>query len=133
MKKLLTLMAAALAVLAPVFAQSGNTELKAARKEASEARKMAKAAERALKKDGYKSFELGSVSFNLEKYFLKVNAGCGTIIGTSGACITENLAKVTALANAANDVNVVNIKMKNEEWRKDKCFIVVVTSLYVLC
>lgn len=103
MKKLLTLMAAALAVLAPVFAQSGNTELKAARKEASEARKMAKAAERALKKDGYKSFELGSVSFNLEKYFLKVNAGCGTIIGTSGACITENLAKVTALANAANE------------------------------
>lgn len=107
MKKLLILMAAALVVLAPTFAQTNNEDLKAARKEAADARKMAKAAERLLKRDGYKSFELGSVSWNLEKYFVKVNAGCGTIVGASAPCVSENLAKVTALANAANEYAII--------------------------
>ena len=107
MKKILILMAAALVVLAPTFAQTNNEDLKVARKEAAEARKMAKAAERSLKRDGYKPFELGSVSGNLEKYFLKVNAGCGTIVGTSAPCVSENLAKVTALANAANEYAII--------------------------
>ena len=107
MKKLLILMAAALVVLAPTFAQTNNEALKAARKEAADALKMAKAAERFLKRDGYKSFELGSVSGDLEKYFLKVNAGSGTIVGTSAPCVSENLAKVTALANAANEYAII--------------------------
>ena len=86
MKKLITLWAAALVVLAPLCAKSAN-----------DARKQAKAAERTLKKDGFKPYELGAVTTNLEKYFKKVDAGCTPILGTSGPCITENLAKVTAL------------------------------------
>ena len=92
MKKLITIWAAALVVLAPLCAKS-----------AKEARKQAKAAERTLKKDGFKPYELGSVTVNLENYFQKVDAGCTPILGTSGPCITENLAKMTALANAANE------------------------------
>lgn len=92
MKKLITIWAAALVVLAPLCAKS-----------AKEAHKQAKAAERTLKKDGFKPYELGSVTVNLENYFQKVDAGCTPILGTSGPCITENLAKMTALANAANE------------------------------
>ncbi len=96
MKKLITLWAAALVVLAPLCAKSAN-----------DARKQAKAAERTLKKDGFKPYELGAVTTNLEKYFQKVDAGCTPILGTSGPCITENLAKMTALANAANEYAIM--------------------------
>ena len=96
MKKILTIWAAALVVLAPLCAKS-----------AKDAHKQAKAAERALKKDGFKPYELGSVTVNLERYFQKVDSGCTPILGISGPCITENLAKVTALANAANEYAVL--------------------------
>ena len=56
MKKILTIWAAVLVVLAPLYANS-----------AKEAHKQAKAAERTLKKDGFKAYELGSVTTNLEK------------------------------------------------------------------
>lgn len=92
MKKILTLWAAALVVLAPLCAKS-----------AKDVRRQAKAAERTLKKEGFKPYDLGSVSANLETYFQKVDDGCTPILGTSGPCITENLAKMTALTNAANE------------------------------
>ena len=38
----------------------------------------------------------------LEKYFLKVNAGCAQVIGVAENCMSTNLAQVTALSNAAN-------------------------------
>ena len=34
-------------------------------------------------------------------------AGCGKIVGTSAPCVSENLAKVTALANAANEYAII--------------------------
>ena len=60
MKKIITIWAAALVVLAPLCAKSAN-----------DARKQVKAAERTLKKDGFKPYELGAVTTNLEKYFQK--------------------------------------------------------------
>ena len=96
MKKMITVLAAALVVLAPMFAQTNKEDIK-------RAHKAAKAAEKTLKKEGYKPFELGPAVTNLENYFLKVNAGCTTIVGTSGPSVSSNLGKVTALANAANE------------------------------
>ena len=96
MKRILAILAAALVVLAPLSAKTDKT-----------VRKEAKAAERTLKRDGYKPCELGNVTTNLEKYFTKVNAGCPRIVGTSGPCISENLAHVTALANAANEYAIL--------------------------
>lgn len=103
MKKIITLWAAALVVLAPSFAKGDNEDIKAARREAKQARKEAVAAGKVLGKDGFRCYDPGTPSYPLERYFLKVNAGCTGIIGTSGPCVTENLAKVTALANAANE------------------------------
>lgn len=105
MKKLTTLLATALMLLAPCWGNDSNN--KPSRKEVQEAVKQAKAAEKNLRKQGFKSFELGSVSANLERYFLKTGSGCPSIVGTSNACISENLAKLTALANAANEYAVL--------------------------
>ncbi len=105
MKKLTTLLAAALMLLAPCWGNDSNN--KPSRKEVQEAVKQAKAAEKNLRKQGFKSFELGSVSANLERYFLKTGSGCPSIVGTSNSCISENLAKLTALANAANEYAVL--------------------------
>ena len=103
MKRIITLWAAALVVLAPSFARGDNEDIRAARHEARQAQKEAAAAGKVLRKDGFRCYDPGTPSYPLERYFLKVNAGCTGIIGTSGPCVTENLAKVTALANAANE------------------------------
>ena len=94
MKKTLTLMAICLLMVLPTQAQTRRDE-RAARKEAAAAAKQ-------LKRDGYRSLELGNMETRLEKYFLKVQAGCSQVIGTADDCLSTNLAQVTALANAAN-------------------------------
>lgn len=93
MKKVLTIMIAALVALAPAFGQN-RSDLKSAKKEAASAAKM-------LKREGFKPVELGDVKTRLEKYFLKVNAGCAQVIGVADNCLSTNLAQVTALSNAA--------------------------------
>jgi hypothetical protein len=92
--KKLAMIAAALVAFAPVFGQN-KSDIKAARKGAS-------AAAKNLKRDGFKAMELGNIQTHLEKYFLKVNAGCAQIVGVAENCVSTNLAQVTALANAAN-------------------------------
>lgn len=94
MKQLAMLMMAALMVAAPMYGQTKN-ELNAAHKEAV-------AASKELRRAGFKPVELGNVQTRLEKYFLKVNAGCAQVIGVADNCMSTNLAQVTALANAAN-------------------------------
>lgn len=93
MKKALTMMIAALLALAPVFGQN-RADLKSAKKDAASAAKM-------LKREGFKPVELGDIKSRLEKYFLKVNAGCAQVIGVADNCMSTNLAQVTALSNAA--------------------------------
>ncbi len=107
MKKFLTFWVVALVVLTPIFAQSDNGKRKDDRKAVRAARKEARATERALKRDGFRAYELGAATSSLEKYYLKANAGCTRIVGTSGPCISENLAKITALANAANEYAIL--------------------------
>ena len=94
MKQLAMLMMAALMVAAPMYGQTKN-ELNAAHKEAV-------AASKELRRAGFKPVELGNVQTRLEKYFLKVNAGCAQVIGVAENCMSTNLAQVTALTNAAN-------------------------------
>ena len=93
MKKALTMMIAALLALAPVFGQN-RADLKSAKKDAVSAAKM-------LKREGFKPVELGDIKTRLEKYFIKVNAGCTQVIGVADNCMSTNLAQVTALSNAA--------------------------------
>lgn len=93
-KKLALIMIAALTALVPLDGQS-KKELKDVRKEAASAAKT-------LKRAGFKPIELGDIQTRLEKYFLKVNAGCAQVIGVADNCMSSNLAQVTALANAAN-------------------------------
>ena len=100
MKKILIIMAAALVALAPMSAQT--------RKDSRNARNDAASAARALKKEGYKTLEAGNVETRFEKYFLKVNAGCREVVGTSEGCISLNLAKITALSNAANEYAITS-------------------------
>lgn len=104
--KLITLAAAALVALAPLYGQDGN-QAKAQRREARAARKEAKAAARQLRRDGYRTVELGAVNGRLEQYFLKTGAGCPQVVGTADGCVSLNLAKLTALANAANEYAVL--------------------------
>lgn len=94
MKKLAMILMATLIAFAPVYGQT-RSDINTARKEAS-------AAAKALKRDGFKAIELGDIKTRLEKYFLKVNAGCAQVIGVAENCMSTNLAQVTALANAAN-------------------------------
>ena len=93
MKKALTMMIAALLALALVFGQN-RADLKSAKKDAVSAAKM-------LKREGFKPVELGDIKTRLEKYFIKVNAGCAQVIGVADNCMSTNLAQVTALSNAA--------------------------------
>jgi len=94
MKKIVLIASLMLTVGMPALGQTRN-ELKAARKEA-------KAAAKTLKREGFKPIELGDAQTRLEKYFLKVNAGCAQVIGVAENCMSTNLAQVTALSNAAN-------------------------------
>ena len=94
MKKIALIASMMLMAAMPALCQT-KSELKAARKEA-------KAAAKLLKRDGFKPLELGDVQTRLEKYFLKVNAGCAQVIGVAENCMSTNLAQVTALSNAAN-------------------------------
>jgi len=94
MKKIALIATMMLMAGMPVFGQTKG-ELNAARKEAKAAAKM-------LKRDGFKPIELGDAQTRLEKYFLKVNAGCAQVIGVAENCMSTNLAQVTALSNAAN-------------------------------
>lgn len=94
MKKIALIASMMLMAAMPAIGQT-KSELKAARKEA-------KAAAKLLKRDGFKPLELGDVQTRLEKYFLKVNAGCAQVIGVAENCMSTNLAQVTALSNAAN-------------------------------
>ena len=94
MKKIALIASMMLMAAMPAIGQT-KSELKAARKEA-------KAAAKLLKRDGFKPLELGDVQTRLEKYFLKVNAGCAQVIGVAENCMGTNLAQVTALSNAAN-------------------------------
>lgn len=94
MKKIAMILMATLIAFAPVYGQT--------RRDINTARKEASAAARALKREGFKAIELGNIKTRLEKYFLKVNAGCAQVIGVADNCMSTNLAQVTALANAAN-------------------------------
>lgn len=94
MKKIALIASMMLMAAMPALGQT-KSELKAARKEA-------KAAAKLLKRDGFKPIELGDAQTRLEKYFLKVNAGCAQVIGVAENCMSTNLAQVTALSNAAN-------------------------------
>lgn len=104
--KLISIAAAVLVALAPLNGQDRNG-LKAQRQEARAARKEAKAADKQLRRDGYRTVELGSATSRLEQYFLKTGTGCRQVVGTADGCISLNLAKLTALANAANEYAVL--------------------------
>lgn len=95
MKKILILMAAALVALAPLAARPKDSSR--------DAKKNAAAAAKLLRREGFKTLELGNPESSLEKYFLKVNEGCRQIVGTAEDCVSLNLAKITALTNAANE------------------------------
>ena len=94
MKKLAMIVTAALVAFAPMYGQT--------RKDINTARKEAAAAAKDLRREGFKAIELGNIQTRLEKYFLKVNAGCAQIIGVAENCMSTNLAQVIALSNAAN-------------------------------
>ena len=98
MKKILVLMAAALVALSPMSAQT--------KRDARNARNDAASAAKSLKREGFKTLELGNVESQFERYFLKVNAGCRQIVGTAENCVSVNLAKITALSNAANEYSI---------------------------
>lgn len=106
MKTFLSLTAAVLVALAPVCAPAWGAE-STSKNEARRARKEARAAEKQLRRDGYRTVELGSISSRLEGYFLKTASGCRQVVGTADGCISLNLAKLTALANAANEYAVL--------------------------
>ena len=106
MKKAFAILAAALVALAVAHAESAE-DAKASAKMVNEARREARAAVKLLRKEGFRSYELGNPETGLQGYFLKAAGGCAKITGTSGPCISENLAKLTALANAANEYAVL--------------------------
>lgn len=95
MKRFIIFAAALLVAVAPLGAQSKN-ELKSAKSEAASAAK-------SINKEGFKMIELGDLQVRLEQFFLKVNSGCTQIVGMAENCVSANLAKVTALNNAANE------------------------------
>ena len=93
MNRFLMIAVALLLAAAPLCGQSRSDE-RAARKEAA-------AAAKTLRREGFKPMELGDIRTRLEKYFLKVGAGCAQVIGVAENCMSTNLAQVTALSNAA--------------------------------
>jgi len=106
MKRIITLAVAVLVALAPACAQPLSAE-NISKKDAKAARREARAAERQLRRDGYRTVELGSLSSRLEGYFLKTSSGCRQVVGTADGCISLNLAKLTALANASNEYAIL--------------------------
>lgn len=108
MKRLIIILAAALAVLSPAPAQTTGNDVKATQKTAKEASRKARSAEKSLRREGYRSYDIGTANASLQQYFQKVESGCTSIVGTSGPCITENLAKLTSLANAANEYAILH-------------------------
>jgi len=95
MKKILILAAALLVAAAPLGARSESAS-KSMKKEV-------KATARQIEADGFRMLELGDLRSRLQSYFEKVGEGCTQIVGTAEGCISTNLAKVTAINNAANE------------------------------
>ena len=93
MKKLIIIAAALLVAVSPLGAQT-KRELRNAKSDAS-------AAARTIRKEKFKMVELGDIETRLEQFFVKVNTGCTQIVGIADGCISANLAKMTALNNAA--------------------------------
>ena len=106
MRRIISLVAAVLVALAPAGAQATGVPT-VGKKEARVARREAKAAAKQLRRDGYRTVELGSVPSRLEGYFLKTASGCRQVVGTADECMSLNLAKLTALTNAANEYAVL--------------------------
>lgn len=95
MKKIIIFTTALLIAAVSLSAQTKG-ELKSIKYEAS-------AAARSIRKEKFKMVELGNIKDRLEQYFLKVNSGCQQVVGLSEGCVTANLAKISAINNAAND------------------------------
>lgn len=96
MKKLLIIALMALtAVSAPLSARES--------KEVKNAAKAAKETAKALRKDGFKPLEYGDGTAQLAGYFARTGDGCQGFVGTADACISVNLAKMTAQTNVANE------------------------------
>lgn len=96
MKKFFILFAAALlAAVTPIQAQS-KSEVNSIRKEAQKTSKK-------LTKEGFHLLEVGQLEERMTDYMLKVHDGCTQLVGTAEGCKSINLAKLTALNNAANE------------------------------
>lgn len=95
MKKIIIFTTALLIAAVSLSAQTKG-ELKSIKYEAS-------AAARSIRKEKFKMVELGNIKDRLEQYFLKVNSGCQQVVGLSEGCVTANLAKISAINNAANE------------------------------
>ena len=95
MKRTALLMMAVMLVASGFAGAQTRKDIRDARKEAADAARM-------LKREGYAPIELGKMEPKLEKFFLKVYAGCPQVVGVADNCMNTNLAQVTAMANAAN-------------------------------
>lgn len=107
MRYILSIAAAMLVVMAPARGLGDTDDNKVPAKEIRSASRQARSAEKQLRKEGYRYADIGSATADLEHFFLKVASGCPRIVGGSGWCLSENLAKLTALANAANEYAVL--------------------------
>lgn len=85
-----------------LVAATASTEAQT-RRELRSAKSEAVSAAKTLKREKFKMVELGDLQSRLEQYFLKVNSGCTQIVGIADKCISQNLAKMTAINNAANE------------------------------
>lgn len=96
MKRMITMLAAAVVLVCnPVLAQT--------KKEIRQAKKVAKTEAKTLEKEGYKLTEIGDLTAKLQDYILESKKGKEQIIGTSGPSVSLNLAKITAENNAINE------------------------------
>lgn len=93
MKNLIIIAAALLVAAAPLGAQT--------RRELRNARTDAASAARTIRKEKFRMVELGDVETRLGQFFTKVNGGCVQVVGIADGCVSANLAKMTALNNAA--------------------------------
>lgn len=96
MKKLFVLFAAVLLVAASPLQAQTKAELSSIRKEAKKTSKK-------LNRDGFRMLEAGQLDDRMADYLIKVHGGCTQLVGTAEGCMSINLAKVTALNNAANE------------------------------
>lgn len=96
MKRLLVIALVALAAVPVTLSAREGKEMKNATKAARETA-------RALKKEGFRPVEYGDGTAGLARYFSKVGEGCQGFVGTADACISVNLAKITAQTNVANE------------------------------